>query len=94
MYTAVGPTYFLPIFDAMISAGIAGGLSQRAAVAAAVETARGSAEMIAMRQQTPEQLKLLTGLRTLDHAEVRELIGKAISNALTRTESVQRQTTS
>jgi pyrroline-5-carboxylate reductase len=35
--TAVGPTYFLPIFDAVISAGIAGGLSQ----IAAVETARG-----------------------------------------------------
>jgi pyrroline-5-carboxylate reductase len=87
--TAVGPTYFLPIFDAMISAGIAGGLSPTAAVAAAVETARGSAEMIAKRPETPEQLKLFTGLRPLEDAAVRELVDKAISDALSRMETVQ-----
>jgi pyrroline-5-carboxylate reductase len=92
--TAVGPTYFLPIFDAMISAGIAGGLSRGAAVAAAVETARGSAEMIARRPETPEQLKLFTGLRPLDDATVRELVGKAISDALSRMETVQGQAAS
>jgi pyrroline-5-carboxylate reductase len=89
--TAVGPTYFLPIFDAMISAGISGGLSRAAAVAAAVETARGSAEMVANRAETPEQLKLFTGLRPLEDAAVRELVGKAISDALSRMETVQGQ---
>jgi pyrroline-5-carboxylate reductase len=92
--TAVGPTYFLPIFDAMISAGIAAGLSRTSAVAAAVETARGSAEMLAKRPETPEQLKLFTGLRPLDDSAVRELVGKAISDALSRMESVQKQATS
>ena len=89
--TAVGPTYFLPVFDAMISAGLAAGLSRAAAVAAAVETARGSAEMVARRSETPEQLKLFTGLRPLEDAAVRELVGKAISAALARMESVQAQ---
>lgn len=92
--TAVGPTYFLPVFDAMIRAGMAGGLSQKAAVTAAVETARGSADMIAQRKELPEQLKLYTGLRPLDDAAVRELISKAIADALSRMEAVQRQATS
>jgi pyrroline-5-carboxylate reductase len=92
--TAVGPTYFLPVFDAMISAGMAGGLPRAAAIAAAVETARGSAEMIAKRSETPEQLKLFTGLRPLDDAMVRELVGKAIAAALARMESVQAQAAS
>lgn len=89
--TAVGPTYFLPIFDALITAGVAGGLSREAAVAAAVETARGSSEMIATRAETPEQLKLFTGLRPLQDAAVRELISKAIADAFSRMEAMQGQ---
>jgi pyrroline-5-carboxylate reductase len=89
--TAVGPTYFLPVFDAMIRAGIDGGMSRQAATAAAVETARGCADMIASREDTPEQLKLYTGLRPLDDAAVRTLIAKAISDAFSRMETVQRQ---
>ena len=92
--TAVGPTYFLPVFDAMIAAGVASGLSQQAAVSAAVETARGTAEMVAKRSESPEQLKLFTGLRPLQDASVRDLVAKAISDALTRMESVQKQVAS
>jgi pyrroline-5-carboxylate reductase len=92
--TAVGPTYFLPVFDAMISAGIEGGLTREAAAAAAAETARGCADMVAGREDTPEQLKLYTGLRPLDDAAVRALVVKAISDAFSRMESVQRQATS
>jgi pyrroline-5-carboxylate reductase len=92
--TAVGPTYFLPVFDAMIAAGVAGGLSQEAAVSAAVETARGTAEMVAKRSESPEQLKLFTGLRPLQDASVRDLVAKAISDALARMESVQKQVAS
>jgi pyrroline-5-carboxylate reductase len=92
--TAVGPTYFLPVFDAMIAAGMASGLSQKAAVSAAVETARGTAEMVANRPELPEQLKLFTGLRPLQDASVRDLVAKAISDALARMESVQKQVAS
>jgi pyrroline-5-carboxylate reductase len=91
--TAVGPTYFLPVFDAMITAGVAGGLSHSQALAAAVETARATAEMIARRAETPEQLKLITGLRPLEDAAVRELVGKAIAAAVSRMEAVQGQAT-
>jgi pyrroline-5-carboxylate reductase len=89
--TAVGPTYFLPVFDAMIQAGIDGGLSREAAVAAAVATARGTAEMIARRAEGAEPLKLYTGLRPLDHAAMRDFVAKAIAEALARMEAVQRQ---
>lgn len=92
--TAVGPTYFLPVFEAMIAAGAAGGLSREAAVTAAVETARGSAEMVAKRPEPVEELKLFTGLRPLQDAAVRELVSKAISDALTRMEAVQKQAAS
>jgi pyrroline-5-carboxylate reductase len=92
--TAVGPTYFLPVLDAMISAAMAGGLSRQAAVAAAVGCARGTAEMVARRSESPEQLKLYTGLRPLEDAAVREIVDKAISAALARMESVQGQVTS
>jgi len=92
--TAVGPTYFLPVFDAMIAAGVDGGLSRQAAVAAAIETARGCAQMVATRTEHPEQLKLFTGLRPLQDAAVRDLVTKAISEAAARMEAVQKQATS
>ncbi len=92
--TAVGPTYFLPVFDAMIRAGVEGGLTRAAATAAAAETARGCADMVGRREETPDQLKLLTGLRPLDDAAARALITKAISDAFSRMESVQRQANS
>jgi pyrroline-5-carboxylate reductase len=89
--SAVGPTYFLPIFDAMIAAGIAGGLPRDAAVAAAVETARGCAEMVAKRPESPDQLKLFTGLRPLQDCAVRDLVSKAITEATSRMEALQQQ---
>lgn len=92
--TAVGPTYFLPVFDAMIAAGMAGGLTREAALAAAVETARGCADMVALRPEAPEQLKLYTGLRPLKDAEVRDLVAAAIADAANRMEAVQKQTAS
>jgi pyrroline-5-carboxylate reductase len=90
--SAVGPTYFLPVFDAMITAGIEGGLSREAAVAAAAETARGCAEMVTKRPEGPDQLKLFTGLRPLQDAAVRELVSKAIAEAASRMETLQKQT--
>jgi pyrroline-5-carboxylate reductase len=92
--TAVGPTYFLPVFDALISAAMEGGLLRPAAIAAAVETARGCADMIGTRPEDPEQLKLFTGLRPLQDAAVRDLVKKAISDAATRMEAVQKQASS
>lgn len=87
--TAVGPTYFLPVFDAIISLGIEEGLSREASIAAACETARGTAKLVENRPETPDQLKLYTGLRPLDDAEVRRLVKAAADDAFARMVGIQ-----
>jgi pyrroline-5-carboxylate reductase len=91
--TAVGPTYFLPVLDAMIAAGVEGGLSREAAVAAATATAHGTAALAAQRPEDPEQLKLYTGLRPLRDAEVRDLVKQAITDAGGRMTALQQKIT-
>ncbi len=92
--SAVGPTYFLPVLDAMIGAGMELGLSREAAVAAATATARGTAELAAKRAESPEQLKLFTGLRPLKDGEVRDLVKQAIADAVGRMTALQQKITS
>jgi len=89
--TAVGPTYFLPVFDAMLAAGVASGLTREATLTAVVATARGTAEMVAQRAEMPDQLKLYTGLRPLKDAEVRELVTHALADALSRMTTLQQK---
>ena len=89
--TAVGPTYFLPVLDAMIAAGVEGGLSREAAVAAATATARGTAVLVAERAEDPEQLKLYTGLRPLRDSEVRDIVKQAITEAGVRMTALQQK---
>jgi len=89
--TAVGPTYFLPVIDAMITAGIESGLTREAAVAAAVATAHGTADLAAQRAENPEELKLFTGLRPLKDSEVRDLVRQAIAEAKARMDVVQQK---
>lgn len=92
--TAVGPTYFLPVFDAMIQYGKNQGLARKDAVTAAVETARGVAAMVANRDTSPEDLRLYTGLRPLDHESARNLVTAAVDDAHTRMHGVQAKITS
>lgn len=89
--TAVGPTYFLPVLDAMITSGMEAGLSREAAVVAATATARGTAALTAERAQDPEQLKLYTGLRPLRDTEVRDLVKQAIADAGARMTALQQK---
>jgi pyrroline-5-carboxylate reductase len=88
--TAVGPTYFLPVFDALIALAMEVGLDRRTAVEAAVATARGTADLVAQRPEAPAQLKLITGLRPLEDAVVADLVRDAARAALARMEDVQR----
>jgi pyrroline-5-carboxylate reductase len=88
--TAVGPTYFLPVLDAFVTAGMEGGLSREAAVEAAVATAQATAEMVRRRAESPEQLKLLTGLRPLKDDAVKQLVREAIQAAVARMDEVQK----
>jgi pyrroline-5-carboxylate reductase len=88
--TAVGPTYFLPIFDALIAVAVEAGLDRRAAVEAAVATARGTADLVARRPAPPSELKLITGLRPLKDEAVAELVRDAARAALARMVEVER----
>jgi pyrroline-5-carboxylate reductase len=91
--TAVGPTYFLPVLDAMINAGVEAGLSREAAVSAATATARGTAMLVAQRKEPPEEIKLFTGLRPLKDGDVRDLIKAAIAEAGARMSALQQKIT-
>jgi pyrroline-5-carboxylate reductase len=82
--TAVGPTYVLPVLDAMITAGIDRGLDRHTAVRLAVATVVGTARTLEESGLEAEQVKLLTGLRPLKDAEVRSLIADAITDAVQR----------
>jgi len=88
--TAVGPTYFLPVFDALIALAMESGLDRRAAVEAAVATARGTADLVERRPEAPSQLKLITGLRPLKDEVVADLVREAARAALLRMDDVQR----
>jgi pyrroline-5-carboxylate reductase len=88
--TAVGPTYFLPIFDALIAVAIEAGLDRRTAVEAAVATARGTADLVDRRAEPPGELKLITGLRPLKDEAVADLVREAARAALTRMVDVER----
>jgi pyrroline-5-carboxylate reductase len=87
--TAVGPTYFLPVFDALIAVALEAGLDREAAVDAAVATAHGTAELVRRLAESPAQLKLLTGLRPLKDETVVELVRDAARAALRRMTEVQ-----
>jgi pyrroline-5-carboxylate reductase len=88
--TAVGPTYFLPVFDAFIAVALEAGLDREAAVEAAVARARGTADLVLRRPETPAQLKLITGLRPLKDEAVAELVRDAACTALARMAEVER----
>lgn len=91
--TAVGPTFFLPVLDAMVAAGIGAGLDRAAVLDAVAATARGAAAMVAQRSEPPERLKLFTGLRPLDDQTVKRMTAEAIQAALARMEDVQQKVT-
>jgi putative aminopeptidase FrvX len=46
--------------------------------------ARGIAELVAGRAKSPAELRLVTGLRALDHEQARALVAAAIDAALAR----------
>jgi len=88
--TAVGPTYFLPVFDALIAIALEAGIDRRLAVEAVVAVARGTADLVARRPVPPSELKLITGLRPLKDDAVAELVRDAARAALARMVEVER----
>lgn len=81
---AVGPTYVLPIIEALVSAAVAQGLSRERALAATAQLIAGTGQMVRQSGQTPEQLKQLIGLRTLREAETCALFTQAYEEAVNK----------
>jgi pyrroline-5-carboxylate reductase len=79
---AVGPTYLLPVLSALAEAAASQGLEPTAALDAAAETFAGTARMVQRSGRTPEQLKLMIGLRTLKEEEARRVFAEAYTEAV------------
>lgn len=88
---AVGPTYVLPVLDAMITAAEEYGLDRATAVRCAVATVVGTALTVEYTGLSPDEVKLFTGLRPLRDAEVKGLIAAAIAEALQRMNALERK---
>ena len=80
--TAVGPTYFYPVLEALRDAAVQAGLPRPVAERAAAATASGAARLIAETGKAPEDLKQMIGTRTLAEPEAKALFSAAYQTAL------------
>ena len=85
---AVGPTYILPVIDALSTAAVARGLSPGKALEAAAQMVAGTARMVQSAGRTPEQLKQMIGLRTLKEDDARKLFTDAFNEAVQKLQAV------
>jgi pyrroline-5-carboxylate reductase len=85
---AVGPTYILPVIDALASAAAARGLPAGQALEAAAQMVAGTARMVQHAGRTPEQLKQMIGLRTLKEDDARKLFTDAYDDAVQKLQAV------
>lgn len=79
---AVGPTYLLPLLDALAGAAAANGISRQEALAASAQLAIGSGRLLAATGRSPDELKQIISLRTLAEPEGRALMESAYTQAL------------
>lgn len=79
---AVGPTYLLPLLDALAAAASATGVPREQALAAVAQLAIGTGRLMATTGRDPDDLKQLISLRTLAEPEARALMDSAYSQAL------------
>lgn len=79
--TAVGPTYFFPVLEALRDAAVQAGLPQEVAERAAAATAAGAARLVAETGRAPEDLKQMIGTRTLAEPEAKPLFSSAYAMA-------------
>jgi len=85
---AVGPTYILPVIDALASAAAARGLPCEQALQAAAQMVAGTARMVQGSGRTPEQLKQMIGLSTLKEDDARKLFTVAYNDAVQKLQAV------
>jgi pyrroline-5-carboxylate reductase len=85
---AVGPTFILPVIDALAAAAAARGLPPEKALQAAAQMVAGTAHMVQDSGRTPEQLKQMIGLRTLKEDDSRKLFTDAYNEAVQKLQAV------
>jgi pyrroline-5-carboxylate reductase len=91
---AVGPTFLLPVIDALAAAAASLGLPPEKAVRAAAQMVAGTGQMVRDSGRTPEQLKQMIGLRTLDEDVARDLFSHAYDDAVQKLEALRLKMTS
>lgn len=89
--TAAGPTYLLPVIEALAEAGRERGLVAEEALAAAARLMLGTAALVLETGRSPGELKALTSLQTLREEEAKGLFVEAVRTACQRMERAQQK---
>ena len=89
--TAAGPTYLLPVIEALAEAGRERGLSTEEALAAVARLMQGTAALVLETGRSPGELKDLTSLQTLREEEVKRLFVEAVRTACQQVERAQQK---
>jgi pyrroline-5-carboxylate reductase len=89
--TAVGPTYFFPVLEALRDAAVQAGLPQEVAERAAAATAAGAARLVTETGRAPEELKQMIGARTLAEPEAKALFASAYQMAFEKLAAARRK---
>jgi pyrroline-5-carboxylate reductase len=79
--TAVGPTYVLPVVDALVEAAVAKGLARDSATAAVCQLLAGTAQLVRETGRAPAELGGYIGIHTLDEAAAGALFRSAVEAA-------------
>lgn len=79
--TAVGPTYVLPVIEALVEAATANGMARPTAVAAVCRLVAGTAKLVEESGRAPAELGRFIGIHTLDEAAVGPLFRSAVEAA-------------
>jgi pyrroline-5-carboxylate reductase len=94
-----GPAYFFYLIEAMVAAGVAEGLPENVARQLAVETCRGSAELLRRSGETPQALRAKVtspngttqaAIETLDAAGTKDALVQAVRRAAERSRELGR----
>lgn len=89
--TAVGPTYVLPIIDALAVTGTKMDLGNRDSLLVAAQTVYGSAGLVLEPGKSPEELKIMKGLGTLNEEDARLMFEKAVDSAHRKLRNLQKK---
>ena len=98
--SASGPAYFFYLVEAMVAAGVAEGLSERAALQLAVQTCRGAGELLAASGEAPEALRAKVtspggttqaAIESMESAGVKDALVAAVRRAAGRSRQLGRQ---